>query len=319
MDARTAFDRLEARLYDEHGLERRVTWVEVRVPQPLRIRVVETGPTSGVAVVFVHGGGAFGATFAPLLAQLRGIRAIVPDRPGCGLSDGVGLERIDLRRHAVDFLDGVFDGLGIESAAVVGNSMGGLWSCWLALDRPALVDRLALLACPALALGTSGPLPLRLIGKPALGRRMLAKGPGGREGAARLLGRLGESREVVERSGVAFFDLMVASVEVPGWTESWIGLLGNALTLTGANPRWALGEKEVSRIEKPVLLAWGSRDPFGSVAVGRRFADLAGGRVIELEGAGHLPWLDEPAAIARTLQEFIPHSVGVPTLEAAAV
>jgi pimeloyl-ACP methyl ester carboxylesterase len=317
MDARTAFDRLEARLYDEYRLERRVTWLDVRAPRPLRIRVVETGPASGVPAVFVHGGGAFGATFAPLLAKLNGIRAIVPDRPGCGLSDGVGLERIDLRRHAIDFLDGVFDGLGIESAAVVGNSMGGLWSCWLALDRPSLVDRLALLACPALALGTSAPLPLRLIGKPAIGRRMLAQGPGGREGAFRLLARLGESRSVVERSSAAFVDLMVASVGVPGWTDSWIGLLGNALTLFGANQRWALGEQEVSRIEKPVLLAWGSRDPFGSVAVGRRFAELVSRRLLQIEGAGHLPWFDEPAAIAAALEVFISHPAGAPALAAA--
>jgi pimeloyl-ACP methyl ester carboxylesterase len=319
MDARTAFDRLEARLYDEHGLDRRVQWVDVRAPQPLRIRVVETGPAGGVPVLFVHGGGSFGATFAPLLARLRGIRSIVPDRPGCGLSEGVGLDRIDLRGHAVAFLGGVFAGLGIESAAVVGNSMGGLWACWLALDRPALVDRLALLACPALALGTSGPLPLRLIGKPALGRRMLATLPGGREGAYRMLGMLNESREVVERAGVWFADLTAASVEVPGWTENWIGLLGNALTLTGANRQWAFGEAEVRTIGKRVLLVWGTRDPVGSVAVGRRFADLAGGRLIEIEGAGHLPWLDQPAATAAALREFIPHSAETPTLEAAAI
>jgi pimeloyl-ACP methyl ester carboxylesterase len=319
MDARTVFDRLEARLYDEHGLERRVTWVDVRVPQPLRIRVVETGPTSGIPVVFIHGGGTVGATFAPLLARLRGIRAIVPDRPGFGLSEGVGLDRIDLRRHAVDFLDGVFAGLSIESAAVVGNSMGGLWGCWLALGRPRLVDRLALLACPALALGTSGPLPLRLIGKPALGRRMLAMGPGGREGAYRVLGMLNESREVVERAGVSFADLMAASIDIPGWTESWIGLLGNAMTLRGADQRWAFGEEEVRTIEKPVLLVWGTRDPVGSVAVGRRFAELAGGRLIEIGGAGHLPWLDEPAAIAAALREFIPYSIGAPALDATAV
>jgi pimeloyl-ACP methyl ester carboxylesterase len=110
---------------------------------------------------------------------------------------------------------------------------------------------------------------------------------------------------------------MVASVGVPGWTESWIGLLGNALTLFGANQRWALGEQEVSRIEKPVLLAWGSRDPFGSVAVGRRFAALVSGRLLQIEGAGHLPWFDEPAAIAAALEEFISHPAGAPALAAA--
>jgi pimeloyl-ACP methyl ester carboxylesterase len=317
MDAWTTFDRLEPRLYDDHGLARRVTTVELRMPARLRIRVVETGPTSAAPVVFLHGGGAFGATFVPLLAKMPGIRAIVPDRPGFGLSEGVGLERMDLRRHAVDFLGGVFESMGLESAAVVGNSMGGLWACWLALDRPALVDKLALIGCPALALGTSGPLPLRLIGKPAIGRRMLPTGPGSREGAYRLLSRLNESREVVERAGVSFADLLAASVGVPGWADNWIGLIGNGLTLRGANPRWAFGEEDVRSIGKPVLLAWGTHDPFGSIAVARRFAELAAGRLLELEGAGHLPWLEEPVAIAKALEAFIAQPVHRLPLEAA--
>jgi pimeloyl-ACP methyl ester carboxylesterase len=243
--------------------------------------------------------------FAPLLARLRGVRSIIPDRPGSGLSEGVGLDRIDLRRQAVSFLGDVLTNVGLESAAVVGNSMGGLWASWLALDRPGLAKRLALLGCPALALGTSGPLSLRLLGKPALGRRMLGTLPSGREGAYRVLGMLHESREVVDRAGASFADVMAASMELPGWTENWIGLLGNALTLKGANRHWAFGEADARTIAKPLLLIWGTRDPVGSIAIGQQFADLAGGRLIELEDAGHMPWLDEPAAIADAIAALI--------------
>jgi pimeloyl-ACP methyl ester carboxylesterase len=319
MDARTEFDRREARLYDEFGLERRVTTLVVPAPKPLRVRVVESGPVWGSPVLFVHGGGAFGATFVPLLAHLHGIRAIVPDRPGFGLSEGVGLERIDLRRHAVEILVGVLTGLDVESAPVVGNSMGGLWSYWLALDRAPLVQRLALLGCPALALGTSGPLPMRVIGKPAIGRRLLAMGPTGREGVYRTLGRLGELPAVVDRVGDTFVDLMTASVELPGWTDNLIGLLGNALTVRGAAPRYALDEDDVRTIARPLLLAWGTRDPLGSVAIGRRFAELARGRLIEIDDAGHMPWFDEPVGIASAIQEFIAQPGGSARLAAVAV
>jgi pimeloyl-ACP methyl ester carboxylesterase len=303
MDVRDEFDRLEARLYDEYGLERRVSWHEVRVPERLRIRVVETG--SGRPVVFVHGGGGFGATFVPLVARLGSLRAIVVDRPGFGLSEGTGLARIDLRRHAVGFLEAVLDAVGVPTATLVGTSMGGLWTAWLTLDRAERVERLGLLACPALALGTSGQPPLRLIGKPAIGRRMLHIGPRGRAGAVRTLRVLGEPQATIDRLPPAFLDLMGVSFDAPTFDDSWIGLLSNALTLRGANPAWALGEREVGAINRPVLLAWGSNDPFGSLDVARRFAALTSGRLLELDGAGHLPWLDAPECVAAGLAAFI--------------
>src|SRR5262249_9686240 len=85
------------------------------------------------------------------------------DRPGCGLSDGFSYRGVDLRRHAVDVLDGVLDALGIERASIVGNSMGGLWSFWLALDRPERGERVIQVACPALILDRRGTLPMRLM------------------------------------------------------------------------------------------------------------------------------------------------------------
>src|SRR5258708_20397042 len=89
---------------------------------------------------------------------------IALDRPGCGLSDGFDYSSVDdIRGHAVTFLGAVLDALGLDRARIVANSMGGLWSLWLALDRPERVSSLALLGCPALAAGTSAPAALRII------------------------------------------------------------------------------------------------------------------------------------------------------------
>src|SRR5258708_13162986 len=94
---------------------------------------------------------------------------IALDRPGCGLSDGFDYSSVDdIRGHAVTFLGAVLDALGLDRARIVANSMGGLWSLWLALDRPERVSSLPLLGCPALAAGTSAPAALRIISPPAL-------------------------------------------------------------------------------------------------------------------------------------------------------
>jgi pimeloyl-ACP methyl ester carboxylesterase len=89
------------------------------------------------------------------MARLSGVRLVVVDRPGFGLSGGFDYRRVDLRQHALAFLESVLDALGIERAAFVANSMGGLWSFWLALDRPERVTRLAQLGSPALMTDTS--------------------------------------------------------------------------------------------------------------------------------------------------------------------
>src|SRR5258708_19627400 len=95
---------------------------------------------------------------------------IALDRPGCGLSDGFDYSSVDdIRGHAVTFLGAVLDALGLDRARIVANSMGGLWSLWLALDRPERVSSLALLGCPALAAVTSAPAALRIISPLGLG------------------------------------------------------------------------------------------------------------------------------------------------------
>jgi len=47
----------------------------------------------------------------------------------------------------------------------------------------------------------------------------------------------------------------------------------------------------------------GSGGPFGSIALGQRAASLAGKAPFVVVGQGHLPWLDEPEACARTIAD----------------
>jgi pimeloyl-ACP methyl ester carboxylesterase len=311
MDPRDEFERAEARLYAGLGSERRESWVTIEAPTPLRVRYVETG--AGRPVLFVHGGGAHGAAFAPLLPHLPGILAIIVDRPGFGLSEGLGHRRTDLRRHAVTVLEHVLDAAGIERAALVGNSMGGTWAAWLALDRPERVASLALLGCPALVLETSGPFALRAMGLPALGPRLVRAAGQDRKGLFRTMERMNESRATMERQPDGFVELAVAAGSQPAFAENWSGLLWNAFGLRGR--RWHLGEHDLRAIRQPVLLAWGERDPFGGLDVARRVADLTSGRFVEVPTGGHLPWLDDPALVGRAIAEHVGGFTSEPAVE----
>ena len=299
----SGFESAERRLFGVYGLEVESRILEMRDP-PMRARVMESG--EGTPVVLVHGGGGVGATWAPLMARLSGVRLLVVDRPGFGLSDGFDYRGVDLRRHAVAFLESLLDGLGIERAAFVGNSMGGLWSFWLALDRPERVSMVAQLGSTALLLDTLAPLPMRLLSVPGLNRLLLAAEKAGSKHQSEFLARLGHDPAVIERRlPEQFFEMLAASQELPGYATAWLTLVERCLGLRGALPDVRLGEGELRRVRQPTLFVWGDGDVFGGPEIGERAARITPNAEVEVVQGGHLPWLDEPAACAEAVSGFL--------------
>jgi pimeloyl-ACP methyl ester carboxylesterase len=59
------------------------------------------------------------------------------------------------------------------------------------------------------------------------------------------------------------------------------------------------------RISTPTLVLWGAADGFIPVAHGQRYAErIPGARLEMIEGAGHLPTLERPDAVAAALRSF---------------
>lgn len=94
-------------------------------------RVNVCGPADGPPLVLLHGGGTTSAVWYALAATLARTHRVhaVDQMGGPGLSAHTGRA---LRRpeDLLDWLDGVFSGLGLASAALLGHSYGG----WLALS-----------------------------------------------------------------------------------------------------------------------------------------------------------------------------------------
>jgi len=65
----------------------------------------------------------------------------------------------------------------------------------------------------------------------------------------------------------------------------------------------AAAGQRLGELACPALVVWGSRDPFLPLEFARAYADLLpNAELLELDRAGHWPWLDRPEILARTLE-----------------
>ncbi|MCR1770227.1 alpha/beta fold hydrolase [Burkholderia glumae] len=97
---------------------------------------------SGQPIILIHDLGSCGLAWARQMPFLRqaGYRVIVPDLPGHGASSYPD-RTLDVRELADD-LQFLLDYLGLESAALVGISLGGAIAMTIAIDAPTRVGKL---------------------------------------------------------------------------------------------------------------------------------------------------------------------------------
>lgn len=103
----------------------------------------EAGDPAGSAAVLLHGGASSAATWDRLAAALTtaGHHVVAADLRGHGASSRTGDYRLDA--YGDDIL-GLLDALGIESAALVGHSLGGYTAATIAQRHSGRVTRLVL-------------------------------------------------------------------------------------------------------------------------------------------------------------------------------
>ena len=292
----SGFESAERRLLGRYGLD-----LEPRsFPVPRgRGRALVGG--DGPPLVFVPGGGMPAACWASLVAGLPGFQVHVVELPGFGLSDPLSMPDRPLREVAVDYLEAVLDGLALDRAAFVANSMGALWSMWLAADRAARVSALILAGCPALLLGTSAPPPMRLISVPGLGAAMLRMQRPSERQVERMLASVG-----VDLAGNDEMRALVLATErLPHIAAAWTRLLRAAVRLRGARPEAALTADTLRRIQQPVQFVWGDGDPFGPPSVGEAASRILPDAELQVVHGGHAPWLTNPERVARLAGDFL--------------
>ena len=293
----------EQRLFAHYGLDYQSHYVEINEPN-LRLRVLEVG--QGPAVLMVPGGAGDAFIFAALMAQLNGWRLIALNRPGSGLSDGIDLRQVDLRRLAENTLRTVADAFNLDRAPIICNSMGGLWSFWYALAYPDRVSAMVQMGCPALILNTSAPFFMRLLGVPGVNRfiapQMQPKSIDTTLGGLRFQG---SSQENIDQMPRAAANAAYHMYQLPTYLETWKSLVASVATVTGANPRYQLRAEELERVQQPLQFIWGENDVFGDLDVARQATRIIPNALLYETNTGHLPFMDQPEECGVVIRKFL--------------
>jgi pimeloyl-ACP methyl ester carboxylesterase len=250
----------------------------------------------GAPVICLHGLGATKASFLPTIAALADQwRVIGADLPGFGESD----KPLGAAYDAPYFADAVvalLDGLEIEQAHLIGNSMGGRVAIEAGLRHPNRVRRMVLLS-PALAwlrdrpwrwlvraplpkLGLIQPAP-RVITEPLV-RRLI---PGGRDGwSAAGVDEFLRSY-LTPRGRVAFYEAArnIYLDEPHGEQGLWTRL---------------------AQMQPPALFVWGRQDRLVPIGFRRHIEEaLPTAHHLELD-SGHVPQMEAPKQTHRAIREF---------------
>jgi pimeloyl-ACP methyl ester carboxylesterase len=257
-----------------------------------QVRYVRTG--SGPAIVLVHGFASSLYTWKDVLPALVPAHDVVAlDLPGFG-----GSERpADLSFEELpEAVLGLMDELGIDRAALVGNSMGGAVAALVAAERPERVGALVLIDAAGFNLGPGeAPAMVRLAMSPV--------GP--------LVSRLPFKRLAVERSLRQVFhdDSHVTDERV---AEYMAGLGRPGALASIGSLRRSLGERSkivqdaLSQIQAPTLVVWGREDRWIPVAHADLFvAAIPGARKVFLDACGHMPQAEKPEVAGELLREFL--------------
>jgi 2-hydroxy-6-oxonona-2,4-dienedioate hydrolase len=271
------------------------------------VRVQEVG--EGPPVLFVHGGPNSGSTWGPLVAHLPGLRCLLLDRPGTGLSDPLPTPlALAAAPAAAEITVGdVLDGLGIDEAHVVASSFGGYVALHSAAREPDRVGRMVQMACPALAPGMLTPPFMRALGLAPV-RWLLGVLPPSPRAAPSILRQIGHGASLdADRIPRAFLDWYLALQRHTDTFEHETAMIGSGVSpLRGFDAALTIDEDLLRRVETPVRFLWGADDGFGGEDVARRLVDLLPHAELEmLPGAGHLPWLDAPEHVAGRTAGFL--------------
>jgi len=295
------YRQAERALWGRYGLEPRERFIDLDAPVA-RLRVLEVG--TGTPVLFVHGTAGPGS-LAPLVGELDGLRRLVLDRPGWGLSTAIDFSGHEYQAVVADVLSGVLDALEISRAHVVGASIGNVWALRLAARRPSRVDRMVLLGGGPLVPDVRIPPFIRLLTTPV--GALIVRLPEKPRVTRMQLRQLGHGASLdAGRIPTEFFDWRTAMTRETGSLRNERAMVRTIAGPRGFRAGLTFEDEELARIDQPTLFVYGTSDPVGTVDVWRRVVDLLPHGELRLaDGFGHAPWLDDAGWIGGEVGRFL--------------
>jgi len=290
---------------DHYGPRGRSPWLDVdwRVHQRWMtvagrtVNIVDLG--SGPAVVFVHGlAGSWQNWLENLPDLARENRVVALDLPGFGES-AMPAAPISMAGYAAVVRE-LLQQLGIDRAAVVGNSMGGLVSLELALAAPDLVERLVVVS-PA-GIHAQGRIGDRLMAHIRRAERVITGFNGLVARRADAVSRRAGLRRQLLRASCAHPDLLPPALAAEQLRPSGRpGFLDAVEAIVRTRIRERLGG-----VTCPVLVVWGENDRLVPASDAGRFVRaLPDARAIVYRDTGHVAMLERPERFNADLRAFL--------------
>ncbi|MEQ8399915.1 MAG: alpha/beta fold hydrolase [Roseitalea porphyridii] len=276
-------DRLEARYFAPDG-----AYVDV---DGVRLHVRDTGPRGAPAIIMLHRLGSSLHTWQGWAEALDDrYRVVRFDLPAHGLTGADPAGDYSIGRW-VALLDGLMDTLGLESAALIGNSMGGRLAWTMAAKRPARVSALVLVSpdgfeSPGFEYGRSPDVPALMgLMRYTLPAFMLRSNV---EIAYADKSALGD--DVFRR----YRDMMRA----PGNRAALVDMMGQVMLVPP--------EPLLAQIEAPTLLVWGERDRMIPATNAQDYLNgIDGAKLVGFPDLGHVPHEEAPARSLPPVADFL--------------
>ncbi len=252
-------------------------------------------------MVLIHGGVGNTVEWADIAPQLRG-PIVIPDRPGFGLSYPQDYRQIEFKGDAARWLLELTDGLRCEQVDLVANSMGGFFAIAFATAHPKRVRRLVLTGAAG-GLFSSLGLLLQLWATPGIGALISKMNIKDTETLRKRV--FGGYLTHPERLADDLLEVALAGMNLPGTADTNRAILQTVATLRGWRPEERLDEA-LAGLDVPTLFAWGDNDQLAKPDVAQALARrMPNAEVAIIDDAGHLPHLDQPAAVAAAVNAFL--------------
>jgi pimeloyl-ACP methyl ester carboxylesterase len=261
--------------------------------QGKEIHFVDEG--QGFPILMIHGFMGSHHNFEKLADSLKGqFRIIRVDLPGFGMSEFFDPEngQHDLKKEYVDFFKFFIDTLKLEKFHLIGNSMGGMMSWYIASSFPQHVESLTLLNAAGYdmlnVLDNAAPILQYPFLEPFMRRGLPPEGA-----KAGLVACFSNDSLIDEKD--ALFSNSMHNIQ---------GNLQAAFTIAGSGqyPDTSM----IQTIKVPTMIVWGKDDEIIPVDHANRFKkDIPHAQLIIYDNCGHVPMMEKTSELKKDFLAFV--------------
>lgn len=252
----------------------------LRLSDGLQVRALEAG--SGEPLLLIHGVGMRAEAWGPQMAALAASHHVIAvDMPGHGESDLLppGARLPDY----VGWAARVIGALGLGPVNLAGHSMGSLIAGGLAVERPALLRRVALL------------------------NGVHRRSPEARAAVLARADEIARGESNIEAPLARWFDACDGKVrdQVAGWLRA-VDMAGYAAAYRAFAEGDAVYADRLDQIRCPALMLTGDGDANSSPAMARAMAAAAPlGEAVIIAGHRHMVNLTAPEAVNEAMRRWL--------------